>query len=165
MSYSLKLKELVTLEKLLSTHFDNLYLDSEAEAYFGRRFTVNSLKYHFRIGKITPSKAGHFVTFWRRTSEGPIAPFHLEDHFKCLIIWVKNQSHQGFFLLTKSTLAEHEILSTGTLEGKRGFRVYAPWEITESRQASQSQAWQCEYFVDLGLSQDKQSYLVNLLLR
>ncbi|RYE38879.1 MAG: MepB domain containing protein, partial [Sphingobacteriales bacterium] len=40
----------------------------------------------------------------------------------------------------------HDILSGNGKNGKRGFRVYPPWDLTENSQARKTQQWQLEYF-------------------
>ena len=45
-------------------------------------------------------------------------------------------------------MIKRQILSTKFKEGKRGFRVYPKWTITENKQAEKTQIWQTNYFLD-----------------
>jgi hypothetical protein len=38
------------------------------------------------------------------------------------------------------------IISTHLKEGKRGMRVYPPWDLPSSKQAKKTQQWQLPYF-------------------
>ena len=52
----------------------------------------------------------------------------------------------------KKILYEQGILSDKNNEGKRGFRVYPPWdEITTNNQAKDTQTWQLKYFLEIKL--------------
>jgi hypothetical protein len=66
--------------------FDHLGLESgpvvpEAESaeYGACSFQLNRLAVRFRTAKITPTKTGQFVTLWKRTEAGPIAPYEEAD--------------------------------------------------------------------------------------
>ncbi|MEV6071290.1 MepB family protein [Nocardia sp. NPDC052001] len=103
----------------------------------------------FRVGKLTPTKVGLFVAVWRRAADGSTEPFAAEDGTDVLVVTVREGKRFGEFVFPTSALAEHGIVSTAGRGGKRGFRVYPPWSVTARGQASRSQAWQCEYFLDL----------------
>lgn len=103
----------------------------------------------FRVGKVTPTKVGLFVTVWRRAGDGSTEPFAAEDGTDVLVVTVREGKRFGEFVFPTSALAEHGIVSTAGRGGKRGFRVYPPWSVTATGQASRSQAWQCEFFLDL----------------
>ncbi|MFB7718883.1 MepB family protein [Nocardia sp. NPDC056100] len=103
----------------------------------------------FRVGKLTPTKVGLFVAVWRRAADGSTEPFAAEDGTDVVVVTVREGKRFGEFVFPTSALAEHGIVSTAGRGGKRGFRVYPPWSVTAKGQASRSQAWQCEYFLDL----------------
>ncbi|MFB8003648.1 MepB family protein [Nocardia sp. NPDC056000] len=103
----------------------------------------------FRVGKVTPTKVGLFVAVWRRVGDGSTEPFAAEDGTDVLVVTVREGKRFGEFVFPTSALAEHGIVSTAGRGGKRGFRVYPPWSVTAKGQASRSQTWQCEYFLDL----------------
>jgi hypothetical protein len=46
-------------------------------------------------------------------------------------------------------LADKGIISFNGKEGKRGIRVYPPWDVTTSKQAQQTQSWQIKYFLTI----------------
>lgn len=122
-------------------------LDKESQAYDACKFEINQLTAVYRNAKITPAKIGQFVTFWKRISKGPIQPFDFDDPIDFVIINTQAGPNLGQFVFPKSILLEKGIFSTRTLEGKRGFRVYPPWDITTSPQAIRTQAWQLQYFL------------------
>ncbi len=101
-----------------------------------------------RVAKITPTKNGQFVTFWKRSFEGPIIPYDVSDPFDLLVVSVKNAEQCGRFVFPKDILVKQGVISSGTQEGKRAFRVYPPWDIPESKQAAKTQAWQLSYFFE-----------------
>ena len=49
-------------------------------------------------------------------------------------------------------LSQQGIISTNLKEGKRGIRVYPPWDLTISKQAQKTQKWQLEYFLEIPLN-------------
>lgn len=59
---------------------------------------MNIFRIKFRVAKITPTKVGLFVTFWKRIGAGPILPYDLSDPFDFLIISVRNEKHLGKFI-------------------------------------------------------------------
>ena len=54
---------------------ENLKIEDESEDYGAAEFTINHHSIKFRVGKITPTKIGQFVTFWKRIGKGPILPY------------------------------------------------------------------------------------------
>ncbi|MFC7428775.1 MepB family protein [Nocardia tengchongensis] len=103
----------------------------------------------FRVGKLTPTKVGLFVTVWKRAMDGSTEPCAAEDGIDLLVITVREGQRFGQFVFPKTALVEHGIVSVAGRGGKRGFRVYPPWSETQNRQAMQSQKWQCGYFLAL----------------
>ena len=53
--------------------------ETESKAYNACRFQLNGMHVLSRNAKITPKKAGQFVTFWKRQKNGPIEPFSGND--------------------------------------------------------------------------------------
>ena len=41
------------------------------------------------------------------------------------------------------------IISTSKKEGKRGFRVYPPWDTATNKQAVKTQQWQLDYYYEI----------------
>lgn len=104
----------------------------------------------FRVGKVTPRKVGMFVTVWRRATNGSTEPLPDADRVRSLIVTAREGDRFGFFAFPRSALRQHGITSVDGAGGKRGFRVYPPWSATANPQAKRSQAWQAEYFLELG---------------
>ena len=57
----------------------------------------------------------------------------------------KSDSEIGQFVFPKEVLLKHNIISSKQKEGKRGFRVYPPWDTPTSKQAQKTQNWQLQY--------------------
>jgi hypothetical protein len=100
----------------------------------------------FRKAKITSKKIGQFVSVWRRNELGVTQPHELTDDFEFYIIKCQSNNKIGQFVFPKIELAKRGIVTTSEKEGKRGFRVYPPWDKAESQQAIKTQAWQLNYF-------------------
>lgn len=103
----------------------------------------------FRVGKVTPSKAGMFVTVWRRAPGGKTEPYPAED-VDALVVATRQGRRFGAFVFSKAVLVERGIVSANGVGGKRGFRVYPPWTVPTSPQAARSQKWQCSAFLEAG---------------
>jgi hypothetical protein len=123
--------------------------EAESAEYNACHFTLNDLAIRFRTAKITPTKTGQFVTLWKRQRSGTIAPFDISDPLDIVIISARKESLFGHFVFPKSVLCEQGILTANGKEGKRGFRVYPPWDNTTNKQAIKTQNWQLNYFIDL----------------
>ncbi len=120
----------------------------ESAEYNAYSFTLNDLHVKFRTAKITPTKTGQFVTLWKRLATGIIAPFEASDSIDLVIISVRKENRFGQFVFPKSVLCTQSILTVNDKEGKRGFRVYPPWDETTNKQAIKTQNWQLLYFLD-----------------
>ena len=131
-----------------------LIIEEESKEYEACNYELNSLKVIYRTAKITPKKIGQFVTFWKRKENGPIEPFHEEDPINFYVINVRKENHFGQFVIPKSVLIRRGIISTFSKEGKRGFRVYPPWDRAESKQAIKTQKWQVDFFLKISDSTD-----------
>lgn len=129
-------------------------LEVESKEYKACRFKLNDRSILCRNAKITPKKVGQFVTFWKRSLDGPIEPFHETDAFEYYIVNIQNENSLGQFVFPKSILLKKGIISTDKKEGKRGFRVYPSWDTTESMQAKRTQKWQLEYFFVINKTTD-----------
>lgn len=128
----------------------DLIKETEGNEYDACLFTLNGFKIINRTAKITPKKVGQFVTFWKRNIEGITEPFSINDNFDFYIINIQAEDRVGQFIIPKGVLAEKGIITTEKKEGKRGFRVYAPWDITTSKQAQKTRQWQGDYFYAIG---------------
>ena len=130
----------------------NLEIEKESTEYSACKFDLNTVKILFRVAKITPTKIGQFVTFWKRSEKGPIAPYTASDEIAFFIINTKSDNQFGQFIFPKSVLSQQGIISTNLKEGKRGIRVSPPWDLTISKQAQKTQKWQLEYFLEIPLN-------------
>ncbi|MFE1593123.1 MepB family protein [Nocardia sp. NPDC058705] len=123
--------------------------DSENAEYGAFVSVVGRGSVRFRVGKLTPTKVGSFVSVWQRAADGSTVPFAAESGADLLVITVREGAHCGQFVFPRNALAEHGIMSVAGCGGKRGFRVYPPWSAAQNSQARNSQKWQCGYFLDL----------------
>lgn len=126
---------------------ENLKIEDESEDYGAAEFTINHHSIKFRVGKITPTKVGQFVTFWKRLGKGPILPYEFTDSFDFLVVSVRAENHFGQFVFPKAVLCEKGIVSFNGREGKRAIRIYPPWDKADNSQAKKTQAWQLQYFI------------------
>jgi len=123
--------------------------EAESQEYGALSFQINGLSVRFRTAKITPTKVGQFVTLWKRIGNGPIMPFDIADHIDFFMVTVRQANDFGLFLFPKTVLLAKDIISQNGKGGKRAIRVYPSWDITESKQARTTQAWQLRYFLHI----------------
>ena len=149
------------LKKIKAEVYDKCFLyitdfliEPEGKEYDACQFKLNGLYILCRNAKITPKKAGQFVTFWKRTGCGLIAPFNETDKIDFYIVNVRTENRFGQFVFPKTELIRQGIISTSQREGKRAFRVYPPWDTAKSKQAVQTQKWQSDFFYELNNSPD-----------
>jgi hypothetical protein len=129
--------------------FSDLKIEKESTEYDACSFKLNGKAIVHRTAKITPTKIGQFVTLWKRNNNKQTEPFHIDDDFDLIIISAKNQNLFGQFIFPKLILVEKGIISDSNKQGKRGIRVYPPWDITASKQARKTQQWQLNYFIEI----------------
>ena len=123
--------------------------EDESVEYGAYTFTINGKFVKYRVSKITPTKTGQFVTIWKRNANGPIEPFELSDDLDLVVISTRKENYFGQFIFPKSILIDKKIISGNYSEGKRGIRVYPPWDIATNKQAQKTQQWQLEYFLEI----------------
>jgi hypothetical protein len=145
--------DLQLAEKLLYNEcgfqLQNLIWNFESTNYGACSFELNNKLIQYRVANITPTKIGQFVAIWKRNSEGITAPFDVLDSLDFMIISVRDSENFGQFIFPKSVLVAKGIISQNEKGGKRGIRVYAPWDKPINKQAIQTQAWQVLYFVEI----------------
>lgn len=124
----------------------------EGAEYCAHTFSINSHNALFRVAKKTPKKVGWFVAIWKRGADGITCPHDAED-IDFLVITVEQSGRIGQFIFPKQALITHKIVSVNGAGGKRGMRVYAPFDVVSSSQAARTQQWQKAYFVDLAAEQ------------
>lgn len=127
----------------------NLKQNLESAEYGACSFKLNGNTIQFRVSKITPTKTGQFVTIWKRNKGGITEPFDISDDIDFVIITSKSGENFGQFIFPKSVLVENGIITKNGKEGKRGIRVYPPWDIATNKQAEKTQSWQIKYFLTI----------------
>jgi hypothetical protein len=132
----------------------NIEIEKESAAYSACTFEINGLKVLYREAKTTPTKIGQFVTIWKRNNEGVTEPFSVEDTIDFVVVSCRNGEYFGQFVFPKEVLGEKKIFTKNNIEGKRGIRVYPPWDIAINKQAIQTQTWQLEYFLEMATTVD-----------
>lgn len=143
--------------------FTNLRLDTESIAYGACSFELNGKTIQYRASKITPTKTGQFVTIWKRNKDGITQPFSVSDNIDLIIISAKSGDNIGQFIFPLSVLANKGIITQNGKEGKRGIRVYPPWDTATNKQAQKTQSWQTEYFFTIKKDQPIDLDLINRL--
>ncbi|MET9573834.1 MepB family protein [Streptomyces virginiae] len=123
--------------------------EAESADYGACAFTVDGLAVRFRVARTTPTKAGRFVTVWKRSAGGPIQPFDAADLVDLFVISTREGERFGQFVFPRDVLRERGVVSTNGSGGKRAFRVCPPWVTTTARQARGTQTWQVEHFLRL----------------
>lgn len=120
--------------------------ENESQEYGACRFEIAGLKIISRNAKITLKKIGQFVTIWKRSDSGITQPFNESDEFDFLVINIQMENQLGQFIFPKPILSKMGVITTIEREGKRGIRVYPPWNKPTSKQAIKTQAWQLQHF-------------------
>ncbi|OKK22110.1 MepB domain containing protein [Streptomyces sp. CB00455] len=123
--------------------------EAESAEYAAHAFTLDGLAVRFRAARTTPTKAGQFVTVWKRSPGGPIQPYDAADPVDLFVIGSRDEHGTGQFVFPVDTLRRRGVVSVDGSGGKRAFRVYPPWVSTTSRQADSAQAWQLDHFLNL----------------
>ncbi|TBO42095.1 MepB family protein [Pedobacter kyonggii] len=138
----------------LDYQINNLQTESESQEYAACTFELNRLKIKHRLSKITPTKTGQFVSIWKRNEAGITTPFNDQDDFDLLIISANSVDRSGQFIFPKAILAQHQIITKNGIEGKRGIRVYPPWDTVTNKQAEKTQQWQAPYFLRIDVNEN-----------
>lgn len=132
---------------------NNFVLEKESNEYGACQFELNENKIIFRVGKITPTKTGQFVTLWKRIGKGPIQPFDITDAIAFFVISTKTENRLSQFVFSKALLLQQGVLTSDLKEGKRAIRLYPPWDKPDSKQAQKTQKWQLDSFLEIPLNQ------------
>ncbi|MCG2610833.1 MepB family protein [Flavobacterium sp. SM15] len=133
----------------LGYEINNFILDDQGKEYSACEFQFSDLKVVFRAAKVTPTKVGQFVTLWKRNKNGVTQPFDATDPYDFAIIAVRSGERFGLFVFSKQVLIQQGILTTQIRQGKRGFRIYPPWDLAPNKQAQKTQEWQLNYFFEI----------------
>lgn len=140
--------------------FSDFNLHKESAEYGACSFLLNGKFVQHRMAKITPKKIGQFVTVWKRNNVGITEPFDVADELDFIFITTKSENHLGQFIFPKEILVEKGIITKGSKGGKRGMRVYPPWDIPTNKQAMKTQSWQLNYFFSLEHPSQKEIGLI-----
>lgn len=124
-----------------------LKLNLDSVEYGACSFKLNGKRIQHRVSKITPTKTGQFVTIWKRSKDGITEPFNFSDDMDFIIITSRSGDNLGQFIFPKTVLADKGIITHNGKNGKRGIRVYPPWDVVSNKQAEKSQSWQTKYFI------------------
>jgi hypothetical protein len=127
----------------------NLKQNAESTEYGACSFVLDGKIIQYRVSKITPTKTGQFVAIWKRNGGGITAPFDSADDLDFLIVTATNGDNLGQFIFPKSVLVKKGIISQNGKGGKRGMRVYPPWDLVTNKQAMKTQSWQTTYFLTI----------------
>jgi hypothetical protein len=142
----------------------NLKQNLESKEYDACSFKLDGKTVQYRTSKITPTKTGQFVTIWKRKKDGITAPFDISDDLDFIIITSKSGDNWGQFIFPKSVLADNGIITRNGKEGKRGIRVYPPWDLSTNKQAIKTQSWQSNYFFTIKNDNSTELDLVKRLI-
>lgn len=132
----------------------------EGKEYGACTFRLNGKVIKFRVAKVTPKKNGQFVAIWRRNHQGVTQPFEAIDEIDFMVISTRKGKHFGQFIFPKAVLIHHGIITNDQKEGKRGMRVYPPWDKAENKQAAKTQSWQLKYFLNIGETNSSDIFLL-----
>ena len=142
-------KIIVESDRLNLTHFTPI---EERNEYCACSFKLNDKYIIYRNSRITPAKTGQFVAIWKRNELGVTVPYDYTDNIDFLVISARNDENIGLFIFAKSVLLEKGMLAGNNSHGKRGIRIYPPWDKTTNKQAEKTQQWQINYFFDFSTS-------------
>lgn len=129
--------------------YTNLVKEEESREYGASTFEMNGKRIKFRVGKITPTKIGQFVTLWKRIGDGAILPHDLADASVLFVVSVRNAEYFGQFVFPKTILFAKGVVSKEGKGGKLAMRIYPPWDLAENTQAKKTQAWQLMCFFEI----------------
>jgi hypothetical protein len=162
-------KELINIKELLFDEADlaisDLKTEHESQEYGASSFRVDGLLIQYRVSKITATKTGQFVTIWKRNAQGSTQAFEASDELDFMLISSRDKEQLGLFLFPKSVLIDKGIVATKHQAGKRGIRVYPPWDKPTSKQAEKTQQWQTKYFLTIDNNHPIDSSLAKKLLK
>ncbi|MDN3509378.1 MAG: MepB family protein [Candidatus Neptunochlamydia sp.] len=127
---------------------------SKGAKYVAHRLGINYQTVAFRVGKITPTRVGNFVTLWKRPN-GKNKPIDLSDDVSFVVVDVSGVSGQkGQYIFDQDVLVKQKIFSVSSenQKGKMAFRVFPPW-VNPKPSAIKTQEWQLHYFFPITSSE------------
>ncbi|MBL3698802.1 MepB family protein [Leucobacter luti] len=123
--------------------------EEQSSDYESGLATIGSGTWRIRTARITPTKPGAFVAVWRRSPSGATEPFESSDECAGLMVFVSDADRFGVFTFTREHLTKLGVVRSSRARGKRGFRVYPPWNTNLNAQAARTQRAQADAFADL----------------
>lgn len=110
---------------------------------------INGELWQLRTARITATKPGAFVAFWRRNLAGETRPLDAQEVRSGLLVFVQDSERFGVFRFTAEHLESLGITRSSKSPGKRGFRVYPSWCGELNATATRTQSSQSAAFIDL----------------
>ena len=83
------------------------------------------------------------------TQEGITRPYTADDGVDEFWIAAETRHGYGYFKFPAQELAKAGVLATAKKPGKRGFRLYTPWDTDLNASATKAWAWQRGFFTVL----------------
>ena len=123
--------------------------EDQNSEYEGLLLIINKHVYRSRLAKLTPKKKGYFVAFWEKDTEGINQAYSYENSPEKLIVSVIDNERRGQFIFPKKVLLKYGILKSPKQKGKMALRVYPSWVTELNKNATRTQSWQLDYFIDL----------------
>ncbi len=129
--------------------------------YEALEFSIDNKKVIYRKGKLTPDRAGNFLSIWKRPDENSTEPRRIMPYDKndldYLFVEVNDyeSSKRGMFIFPLPVLVNKKVITSDKAKGKMAFRVFPPWTSSRgelktklfSNSAKKTQLWQSEYFL------------------
>lgn len=129
--------------------FSDFAPGAESKDYGACTFKIGRRRVLFRCAKITPKKAGQFVTLWKRPDSGRIAPCDLNDPVDLVVIGVRRDRRLGQFVFPKALLHAQGVLARDGHGGRLAFRLYPAWDAPPNPNAHRCQRWQLPFFLEM----------------
>lgn len=144
------------IHQISQSSLANLMLEEQNKEYEGTVFTIDHHSFRSRRGKQTPKKQGYFVVFWEKDMLDKNKAYDFVNAPDKLIITIFDGDKKGQFIFPKELLAEKNILSTESKQGKMALIVYPDWVTPFNQTALATQKWQLPYFMNLSETFDGQ---------
>ena len=127
----------------------NIEREEQNSEYEGLLLNISNHFYRSRLAKLTPKKKGYFVAFWEKDTNGVNQAYSYEQTPEKVMITVLDQEKRGQFIFPKDVLLQYGIVKSPEQKGKMALRVYPSWITDLNTNATKTQSWQLNYFVDL----------------
>ncbi len=82
-----------------------------------------------------------------------------------MVINIHKDDLFGQFIFPKTVLSKYGIISDNKNKGKRGIRIYPPWDKAINKQAKNTQKWQLNYFLEINNNKINYEHAKNLYIR